>query len=466
MTNKIEADVKTPSGNTGLDSQNGFEPGIDWLDLIVRDIRSGEDATDFLSMLSTVVADELLMPKGKGRFCGEKWKRSGVSPGGIRIDYVPHLLEAYHPADAFPDCQTRLRGLNRLLPSSDEPFSFDYVDSLSRNVVDGFELKAPEKLWCTLGFYSPLLFNNDPLNYGYKWVRTTEERLVKTGKMRISMSGKSCSRIDMLPLLQFLAMSRDTYRIECTRLDAFLDDTKRTIKRENTLAAIDAGNYSGVTVATPYEPRNRGHITGYTHYFGSTKSDTMLRIYDKAFESNGVNLSIRMEMQNRRDKADCVFRTLLALAEHGAAEIPRFIASIVVGCVSFVDRSSGDKNVSRCSLLPWYEQLIKATTEPMKLKVKKEQPTVQKKIMHIAQQVKKSLAIVASIVSTEKVDEFIHSLIGEGIASFTNADKFLIETTKPDELCIERDERKAYQEYLRLAVKQLLPLPAVASLVT
>jgi hypothetical protein len=456
MTEKL-IDLRTPSGNTGFNSQNGYESGIDWLDLMVRSLTDRNDAVEFLSLFSKLIDDDLQLPDGPGRFCGERWKYSGTSAGGVVIDYAPPLAEPFYPCEQFPDWKIRQRRWQSLLPRSDQPFSQAYVDTLPTETDDGFYLDIPSKKSCSLsGVMFHDVLNNDPKNYGYSYQKRESKRIIKAGKMRISLPGRALQRIELRPLLDFLNVMKDSYKIECTRLDGMLDDKCRTTKREDLFEAISLGNYAGVETATPYEPRKAGVVTGFTHYFGSNKSDGMLRVYDKKYESKGENLSIRWELQLRRGKAQSAFETILAFAAKSPDYIATYIASIVVGHVSFIDRSTGDKNLSRCSLLPWYADFIKATVQPIKLSAAKKTTTIQKKVMFFGKQCPKSLAMMAATFGLPKLLGFVGDLVSEGISKLTAQDRFVIADTDVDLLAIDRDDRRNYEQAMKM---RLAPMP-------
>lgn len=465
MVNQDLLDVTTPSGNTGLNSQSSFVSTVDWLDFIVRDIQSGSDVDDFLSTLSTVTNDNLPRPDGPPRFCGETWRHSYRSEGGIQLDYKPPISELYYPASELEDQFAHVRWLNSLLPDPGTVWQAEQLRKLSELGGDYYELYYGGQPVADRGSRSVKIFNNERLATGFQWKKKSREIVAKPGKLRVSISGSSMKRCDISELMTLLAIQRDTYQIECSRLDLALDDMRRQTKREDIDAAVDAGNYAGVIVANPHVPRHLGEIKGWTYYFGSTQSDSMMRIYDKSYESKGENPAIRWELQLRGDKANSAFIKLLLLSEHPPSETAQFIASSVLGEVSFIDRSTGDKNLSRCSILPWFQQLIEATTEPIKLRVKKEATTLQRSINYVAKVARKAFAKMEILVGYEDVYEFVNGLIDEGHCRLTPSDMRELQYVGADELILTPDDRRDWERAAGIARERMIPLADISVLV-
>lgn len=465
MTNQKLLDVPTPVSNTGLNSQSSFVSTVDWLDFIVRDIQSGSDVDDFLSMLSTVTSDNLPRPDGLPRFCGEMWSRSYRSEGGIQLDYNPPISELYYPASELEDQFAHVRWLNSMLPDPGTRWEKQQLCELNKLGGDYYELHFCGQPVTARGDHPLLVFNSSRGKTWFKWEKKSREVIAKPGKLRVSISGSSMKRCDISALMTWLAIQRDTYQIECTRLDLALDDMRRQTKREDIDAAVNAGNYAGVVVANPHVPRHLGKIKGWTYYFGSTQSDSMMRIYDKFHESKGENPAIRWELQLRRDKANSAFIKLLLLSNGTPSESAQFIASTVLGEVSFVDRSTGDKNLSRCSILPWFQQLIEVTTEPIKLRVKKETTTLQRSINYVAKVARKVFAKMEILVGYEDVCEFVGGLIDEGHCRLTRADKRELQHEGADELILTPDDRRDWARAEGIARERMIPLADISVLV-
>ncbi len=116
--------------------------------------------------------------------------------------------------------------------------------------------------------------------------------------------------------------------------------------------------------------RSKGPRGGDTWYLGGKSGGALLRVYDKARESQGEVDAIRWELQLRGDRAKDAVVALVVAADELAACSPGMTAgaalaevmgeqwaSQLVRFVDFRDRSQ-DSNVSRCPRLPWFVALV------------------------------------------------------------------------------------------------------------
>lgn len=448
----------TASGNTLSNSHLGFSTTVDWLDLMVRDIRGVNELADFLQCLSIVLNDELFIPNGNGRFLGHSWMHSDRTDGGITLDYIPPVTELYYPVNDHPDMREFRDALERVLPLPGTCVSPEQLKNLAALGNGYFELYYGQQP-VSARLHRPLLVSkSSPLITGFEWRKISTPVIVRAGKMRISISGTSMARADLPALFTFLAIQQDTFKIEASRCDLALDDRDRFTKREYLIAAVDAGNYSGADTALPFEPRNRGKIEGWSYYFGSRTSDSMLRIYDKLYESKGENKSIRWELQLRRKLADEAFQKLLLFSDGKPKDMAKFIAATVLGKISFIDRSTGDKNLERCSILPWFQQLIERTTLPIKLRVPREKTTLQKSINHVDKSASKTLGKFAKKMGIAAVASWAVAMANAGMSRLTPSDMRELEYVQSEELIYQpediRDWRESERKAMFLAVNQ------------
>ena len=188
-----------------------------------------------------------------------------------------------------------------------------------------------------------------------------------------------------------LFCSFETFR--ATRFDVALDDYDKSIGYAELSSAVHERNYAGFRGGRNIESFNskvRGGF-GWTFYFGSPQSDKILRVYDKSVESGGDIDAHRWEAQFRAEYADAAFRAYV-----DSEGMPEFLASLVVGCISFIDRSSGDR-LSRQSLLPWWSEFVSKVGSCIKFSIPRVKSTIQSKKDWITRQVTTTLAVLKRV---------------------------------------------------------------------
>ena len=175
----------------------------------------------------------------------------------------------------------------------------------------------------------------------------------------LDMSGSGCRAFetfgngDFDGLFQF-CLSQDDLNV--TRLDIAFDDHTGLLDIYELKDYTDSQffvskmRYGEVTYA--WDRLKRRDYKAFTLYFGSKKSDVIIRIYDKAKERNKDELHwIRVETQFRHDNAAGFLRALIG---HDVGVIYRGVLAeylrFVVPCP--------DSNMRRWSTLPSWEALL------------------------------------------------------------------------------------------------------------
>ncbi|WP_172834243.1 replication initiation factor domain-containing protein [Nitrospira japonica] len=147
-----------------------------------------------------------------------------------------------------------------------------------------------------------------------------------------------------------------------TRLDCALDDRESSVQVERVKQAVEGGQC--VTRAGRFQAlygasMADGAITGQTLYFGSPKSHTMLRVYDKRLEARSKGredceqFGVRWELELRKERANACGQALAALP---ASDWIEYVVSILRGYIDFRDTTREALSVERCRapLLPWW----------------------------------------------------------------------------------------------------------------
>ena len=152
-----------------------------------------------------------------------------------------------------------------------------------------------------------------------------------------------------------------------------------------------------------------GKGEGKTQYFGSTASDTQIRIYDKAAEQ-GVNYSwVRTELECRNEKADELARHIIA-----GDWLGRIISGVLKNYVNFLEPSD-DSNKARWSVCSWWDKFL-GDVEKLRLSVQKAVQTIEKKKNWLIKSVSTSFALVNAHYDNKKRDfnDFVCELLEGG----------------------------------------------------
>jgi phage replication initiation protein len=153
----------------------------------------------------------------------------------------------------------------------------------------------------------------------------------------------------------FISFARElkSLGMKFTRVDLAADDTRGILNMEIICQAVESGHYISTSKKKPtqiidYEGGGR------TFYFGSPKSKTRIRLYDKAAEQRAarkryVGHWIRTEMQLRDERADAAVKYIL--------EQPTTWRTHALGwLLSVLDfkTPSEDSNKSRWATAAWW----------------------------------------------------------------------------------------------------------------
>lgn len=192
------------------------------------------------------------------------------------------------------------------------------------------------------------------------------------GQLLFHIPGKAIQNVEQDNLRSFLELLGGIYGAEYTRCDIALDDYRKLLDFGRVKDALRSGSLSGARTYRILESCTDG-VTGETIYAGSTKSDKMVRLYDKSAESKGEFDCHRWEVQFRRFKANYVMQSWFL-----TPDVPKFLSSVAIGAVDFVDRSSGDKNLARLPRLLWWEEFVFLVGQGVKVPCKKIVSSLQK----------------------------------------------------------------------------------------
>lgn len=224
--------------------------------------------------------------------------------------------------------------------------------------------------------------------------------------VHVVMSGKACRQFENLNGEDWRIVIRRMllFQAQFTRLDIALDDMrKNAFSIQNVEKKVKRGELVSPfrTTRSINKYRNTtGESEGITLYFGSEKSDVMVRMYDKKLEMEGKDELIkgkiekwnRTEIQLRHDRA---MRTAEILAY--SDDIGVEIRGVLLQYLKFKKPLENDCNASRWPLAKWWATFL-GDVEPVsivRLQDKLSSAMVlKKKEDWIKQNVSRSLALL------------------------------------------------------------------------
>lgn len=196
-----------------------------------------------------------------------------------------------------------------------------------------------------------------------------------------------------------------------TRLDIAIDDRTETITVSKIVKELESGNVSGrYKVWTPIRSyrrtKNGNELINEGVSIGSRKSETYIRIYNKAKEQKQEEPWTRLEVEFKGDKANEAIIQMIASDE----EI-NYIVRVVRGIIE-VKEPSLDSNRSRRKVAGWWEEFL-GYVEKLRITVKPSVRTIETVKQWIKKQVAPSLAMIA-IASGGEIEEII-KIVNEGL---------------------------------------------------
>jgi hypothetical protein len=236
------------------------------------------------------------------------------------------------------------------------------------------------------------------------------------GEVRFKLPGRALAAASMYELRDCLCVLREMFSATCSRFDSAIDDYSKVIDLDEVKFAQDLGNFAHVEVVGYHESGERGGAEkGRTITFGSRSSESYLRIYDKAVQSNGEIDAIRYEVEFKGDKAQALFEQFTEFThgdEQGAAKC---LAGAALGAVRFCDRSSKEKNLDRLDDLPWYKKLCDSVVSGFRLRVRKKERFLDDAIQWVVKAVIPTLAMIRKYMGDEAFLQWVYDCTDEAM---------------------------------------------------
>jgi hypothetical protein len=260
----------------------------------------------------------------------------------------------------------------------------------------------------------------------------------RLGHCFLSFPATALNGIDIRDVWRMMLGLVGRWKFRTTRFDVALDDYAKRISYQMLEEAVRSRNYTGFRKqpkrTNSYD--KNGNIIGWTFSFGNRLSDRVFRFYDKATESDGEIDSVRMEAEFHDELAQKVVAEWIEIEPESFDEFsPMYLANVVVGCITFVQRTK-DKNVSRMPILDWWQDILDEVGEGIRHTVKAVKTTLEQKKKWITRQVSTQLAMFSQIMGMKEFFGYLKSELKGGQKRFTDYHLAFIDHYKnQDSLC-------------------------------
>lgn len=296
-----------------------------------------------------------------------------------------------------------------------------------------------------------------------------EGREVRQG-FHISMSGNGCRYFESIQKDGEFINAMDIWRnffikvrglndkglsVNITRFDNAVDDFEGLLNLDEIERCMVNREYSSrfrtpsvegsgglVYVKDSGYNFNYSHaLHGRTYYFGSRKSESFVRFYDKKIEQlqrhfndeekreelEKINHWVRMEFEFKDDTA---IKMVNAFCD--SENYSKFFSKYVNGMLRFVDRD--DSNISRCTVKGWWQKFI-GTLERLSLAVGEYKPVSLKKCLDYVYGSLFGPVMVA--MQNDGIDVFLKNIIDNANAKMKTKHRMLCEGMESNlqELC-------------------------------
>jgi len=208
-----------------------------------------------------------------------------------------------------------------------------------------------------------------------------------------------------------------------TRVDLAWDDKTGVLDMATIAEARSEGRFvsrwkDSQRIESTKSTKSFGPVSGESFYWGSGKSDSQLRIYDKRAErlqkEHAVDVShwVRVELQLRRKRADVVARLYASVKQNAQAVMVK-LAGLLRSMLEF-KAPSQDSNRQRQPCASWWLRFLgyaeKATVKP----VEAEARTVDDLRRHVEAQYGATLATIEQALGFDRFWAWAFATVEDG----------------------------------------------------
>lgn len=269
---------------------------------------------------------------------------------------------------------------------------------------------------------------------------TREDRYALTaGRFALECPGEAVAAMEPLALIDFLQTWDRDLQLVVSRLD------ERMLDYEWIISPIQLAGL-GIRTFDPEtkEVTNRDFtgLESYDESFpcdgkklrmaelcfgrrGSLGSGSYLRFYDKELESGGDVMAACWELESSGDKARRRFRDILDAVKWAKIEgqndpqqlidaMTSTIGRHIGGCIDFIHRDQGDKNLSRCPRYDFWEKILVKLSGRLTWVSEKTKRTVEKAKAYVFHQVVPTLQMLKAALSPERFWDWLRDECIEG----------------------------------------------------
>lgn len=265
------------------------------------------------------------------------------------------------------------------------------------------------------------------------WMNPTEE---DAGILRLHLPGKAIAAAGQKELYDCAQVLWTVYGGNCSRVDVASDDYGKITNLDDIRSAQELRNYTGVRSHRWAGSGSLNESDGLTYYFGSKSSDSQLRVYDKERESKGKVDCIRWELQLRRSKANELCNIWLGGGAGEYKAMASIVSGAICGAVDFIDRSRKQKDLSRCSRLPWWSRVRACMGKAFRVAPKKKEPLLMEKMGWLCESVMPSLAVVKSYLGDASFWQFLENEVQDRLGNLKPKQRRLVHQARLDDVDI------------------------------
>lgn len=262
------------------------------------------------------------------------------------------------------------------------------------------------------------------------------------GEVSVHLTGTGLEGISLFELVDYLDVLQD-YGLDITEIHVALDDLDKTVPLSLVGAAVRDGNITGARNGLYIEGLGEDKKGHDTINIGSVQSDKRLTVYAKDKESSDDYYGNRWEAKFRRKYANEVFSHMLECETPEA--LTAYMAGIVLGCIKFVDKSSGDHHVDRLPSLPWYEKLCLSVAPAVRVSPPKKKVTLRDSIGWVEKQVLRRLGMIKKAMGKE-FSKWLSDGISEKVSYLSPVDEAMIEEYQQHEQQQQQEKEQQKRE--------------------